>query len=58
MKIRNLWATAREIAETGDVVEPGKTVDVDKALAERLLEQPDVWGKPSTKKSTEDSEES
>ena len=43
MKIRNVRSSGREIAETGDVVPPGGVVEVRKELAERLLEQPDVW---------------
>lgn len=43
MQIRNLRSTAREIAATGQRVEPGGTVDVDDALGAALCEQPDTW---------------
>lgn len=34
---------AREIATTGQVVEPGETVEVDDELGASLCEQVDVW---------------
>lgn len=41
--IRLVGSTPREIAATGQVVEPGGTVDVDDVLAVSLCDQPDVW---------------
>lgn len=54
MKIRNVWATAREIAATGQVVAPGDTVEVPSTLASALCEQPDVWEKVKTTTKSED----
>lgn len=39
---------SREIADTGQVVAFGEEVEVDSALADRLLEQ-SVWARPTTK---------
>lgn len=50
-RIRNIDPTgnAREITDSGDYVAFGEEVEVDSQLAERLLEQPDVWARPTTK---------
>jgi len=37
-----------EIADTGQVVRRGDTVEVEAGLAERLDEQPSNWAKPTT----------
>ncbi|HEX8781153.1 MAG TPA: hypothetical protein VF728_08320 [Nocardioides sp.] len=40
----------REIADTGQVVAYGEEVEIeDSDLAERLLEQEQVWARPTTK---------
>lgn len=52
MKIVLLKSSAREIGPTGQVVQPGETVDVPKPLAEALLRQTDAWGTPTTKAPT------
>lgn len=57
MKIRNVTDRARVIAATAQIVGPGETVEVDDDLGKSLLEQPDRWGKPTTK-NTVTSEES
>lgn len=51
MKIVNIDPTGadREIADTGQIVAHGEEAEVDTALAERLLEQGDVWTRPTTK---------
>lgn len=51
MKVVNIDPTGadREIGETGQVVAHGAEVEVDADLGERLLEQTDVWARPTTK---------
>lgn len=39
-----------EIVEAGITVDPGVPVDVPAAIARRLLEQSDVWRKPTVTK--------
>lgn len=39
----------RTIAATGQTVAHGEEVEVDSELAESLLEQSDVWARPTTK---------
>lgn len=56
MRIVNIDPTGagRIIADTGQYVEHGDDVDVeDRELAERLLEQSDVWVRPTTKAAKE-----
>lgn len=43
MKVTNVRATAREIAESGQVAGPGETIEVDNDLGQRLLAQPHNW---------------
>lgn len=43
MLIRLKLSEAREIVDSGQVVEAGETVEVDDELGERLAEQTDVW---------------
>lgn len=43
VKIRNVSSRPREIAATGDVVDPDATVEVDRELGESLACQVDVW---------------
>jgi hypothetical protein len=57
MKIKNKRTYALEIAATGQVVNPGDSVEVDAPLAKRLLEQSDTWGKATATKKTNKSEE-
>ena len=38
----------REIADTGQVVAYGAEVEVSEELGTRLLEQEDVWARPTT----------
>lgn len=47
--IRNVSGRAREIADTGQRVEPDASVEVDDALAKSLLEQPANWAAVTTK---------
>lgn len=51
MRIVNIDPTGadREIGETGEIVPHGAEADVDSELADRLLEQSDVWARPTTK---------
>ncbi len=52
MRIVNIDPTGgtREIADTGQTVAVGEEVDVENEdLAHRLLEQTDVWARPTTK---------
>lgn len=51
MRIVNVDPTgaSRVIADTGQTVDHGDEVEVDDALAERLLEQSTVWARPTTK---------
>lgn len=51
MKITNVSDRPREIAATGQNVDPGGTVEVDKKLGTSLCRQTRVWGevKPSSK---------
>lgn len=51
MKVTNQSAKAREIAATGQIVEPGDSVEVDDDLGRSLCEQPANWAasKPATK---------
>lgn len=55
MKVRNAREWAVEI-ETGELVDPGDTVEVDEALGARLCEQPDNWKpvKGTTKNKSEE----
>ena len=57
MRIKNLSSGERSIAATDDTVPPGGTVDVPAEVAKALLEQEDVWGKPTTKSTKNDSED-
>lgn len=41
--VTNVRGRRLEIAETGQVVGPGETVEVDDLLAARLCEQPANW---------------
>lgn len=54
--VRNRSDRERMLADTGQVVGPGETVDVPEWLADRLCEQTDVWEPANT--NDEDSEES
>lgn len=51
MKVVNVDPTGadRIIGDTGELVRHGAEADVDSDLAERLLEQSDVWARPTTK---------
>lgn len=51
MKIVNIDPTGadRVIGDTGQLVAHGEEAEVDAELAERLLEQSDVWDRPTTK---------
>lgn len=50
--VQLVWSTPREIAATGQVVDPGDTADVPTEVAEQLLEQPDVWATPTKPRKT------
>lgn len=43
MEIRNVTSEPRVIADTGQVVEPWESVQVDDELGRSLTEQRDVW---------------
>ena len=51
MRIVNIDPTGadRTIGVTGQTVAHGAEVEVDSELGERLLEQSDVWARPTTK---------
>lgn len=49
MKITNVRDYALEIAVTGQLVEPGTSVEVDGDVGKRLCEQPDNWQKAPAK---------
>lgn len=51
MKITNQDRRAREIAATGQIVEPGETVEVDDDLGRSLCEQPANWAEAKPTKS-------
>lgn len=56
MKVRNVSDHPRHVAAVQTVVDPGDTLEVDKELGESLLEQTDVWGKPTRSKSSDNEE--
>lgn len=49
-KVTNVSGRPREIAATGQTVEPDATVEVDAELASALCEQPDKWAPARSKK--------
>lgn len=49
MRVKNVRGKTLEIVATGQLVAPGKTVDVPDDLGNSLLEQPANWAKPTTK---------
>ena len=51
MRLVNVDPTgaARMIGDTGQTVAHGDEVEVDSDLGERLLEQSDIWARPTTK---------
>lgn len=52
MQIKNVRSYALEIAKTGQLVEPGESVEVDDDLGKSLLEQPDNWAGEKKSKTT------
>ena len=57
MKLVNKRPYALEIADTGQIVNPDDSVEVDAPLAKRLLEQSDTWGKATAKKTNKSEED-
>lgn len=53
MKVRNVSSRPREIGVTGQLVEPGDTVDVSDELGRSLCEQPRNWKRAPEPKSDE-----
>lgn len=58
MRIKFKGSEAVEIADTGDLVEPGDVVEVDDALGASLCEQVDKWEPAPSKAAKADSKES
>lgn len=54
MRITNQRSYALEIAATGQVVEPGETVEVDDDLGAGLVEQPDNWKRERSRKADQE----
>lgn len=52
MRVTLICDHARELAATGQLVEPGETIEVDDDLGASLCEQVDVWADATPKTKT------
>lgn len=52
MRVTNVRGYPLELAATGEVCEPGDSLEVEDALGASLLEQPDNWAPAKATKAT------